>query len=89
MKLFLLLMMTFTGISEQHPAEQLLDQFGLYRVSEQLGYNADNLYDYINGGAEMYRSYGLTGMKGRVYGVLADPAKIELIKYGWEDNSFV
>jgi len=59
--------MIYTNITAQHPVEQLPEQFGAYSVSERLEYNADNLFDYINGGAEMYRSYGLTGMKGCVY----------------------
>ena len=60
-------MMVFTDISAQHPAERLPEQFGAYRMTTQLDYNAENLFDYINGGAEMYLSYGFTGMKGRVY----------------------
>ncbi len=31
-------------------------------------YGPDNLYDYIDGGAELYRSYGFRGMIGRTYG---------------------
>ena len=65
--LFLFFMMIFTEISAQHPVDQLPEQFGAYRVTERLEYTADNLFDYINGGAELYRSYGLKGMKGRVY----------------------
>ncbi len=30
-------------------------------------YGPDNLYDYVDGGAELYRSYGFRGMFGRTY----------------------
>ena len=60
-------MMFFTDNSAQHPVELLPDQFGAYHVSERLDYDAENLFDYINGGAEMYLSYGLKGMNGYVY----------------------
>ena len=60
-------MMIIIDVSAQHPVDQLPEQYGSYRVSERLEYTAENLFDYINGGAELYRSYGLTGMKGRVY----------------------
>jgi len=60
-------MMIFTGISAQHPMDRLPEQFGSYCATERLDYTPDNLFDYINGGAEMYLSYGLAGMKGRVY----------------------
>lgn len=59
--------MIFTGISAQHPMDRLPEQFGSYCATERLDYTPDNLFDYINGGAEMYLSYGLAGMKGRVY----------------------
>ncbi len=59
----------FTGIRAQNPAEQLPEQLGAYRATEQLDYTDENLFEYINGGAEMYLSYGLVGMKGRVYTV--------------------
>jgi len=60
-------MMIFTDISAQHPVDRLPEQFASYRVKERLNYTAVTLFDYINGGAEMYLSYGLAGMKGRVY----------------------
>ena len=60
-------MVICTDILAQHPVERLPELFGAYHVSERLEYNADNLFDYINGGAEMYLSYGFTGMKGRIY----------------------
>ena len=63
----LFLMMIVTDISAQHPADRLPEQFGSYRVTERLDYTAENLFDYMNGGAEMYLSYGLSGMQGRIY----------------------
>ena len=63
----LFLMMIHTDIPAQHPIDGLPEQFAAYRASERLNYTAHNLFDYINGGAEMYLSYGLAGMKGRVY----------------------
>jgi hypothetical protein len=38
-----------------------------YHVSELLDYTGEDLYDYINGGAELYLSYGLSGMTGCKY----------------------
>ncbi len=54
-------------IQAQNPVGQLPDQFQSYQVSEKLSYTDKNLFEYINGGAEMYRSYGLIGMEGRKY----------------------
>ncbi len=65
---FLILMtVTFVDIRAQHPTERLPERFGRYRVTDRPSFTADNLFDYINGGAEMYLSYGLVGMKGCVY----------------------
>ncbi len=36
-------------------------------MTERLDYTNENLFEYINGGAEMYLSYGLVGMKGGKY----------------------
>jgi len=60
-------MMIFSDISAQHPVDGLPEQFAAYRSTDRLNYTATTLFDYINGGAEMYLSYGLVGMKGRVY----------------------
>ena len=65
--LFLFFMMISSNILAQHPVDRLPEQFEAFRATNQLDYNADNLFDYINGGAELYLSYGLVGMKGRVY----------------------
>jgi hypothetical protein len=47
--------------------KHLPEQFDGYKVSEWLDYEGEALYDYINGGAELYLSYGLTGMTGCKY----------------------
>ena len=90
MILLLFFMMIFTDISaQQHPAERLPEQFGPYRVTERLDYNAENLFDYINGGAEMYLSYGLTGMKGRVYSAENLPdVRVEIYEMTEAKNAF-
>ncbi|MDR0714805.1 MAG: hypothetical protein LBF89_11205 [Bacteroidales bacterium] len=61
------LLMMCTTIQSQHPAERLPERFQSYRMSERLNYTPDNLYEYINGAAEMYLSYGLKGMYGCRY----------------------
>jgi hypothetical protein len=45
----------------------LPEQYDAYRVSEWMNYEGEALYDYINGGAELYLSYGLVGMTGCKY----------------------
>ncbi|MDR1602852.1 MAG: hypothetical protein LBS42_10550 [Tannerella sp.] len=47
--------------------KHLPEQFDGYAVSEWLDYEGEALYDYINGGAELYLSYGLAGMTGCKY----------------------
>jgi len=50
------------------PLEIVLpEKFNSYSVSDRLNYTGKELYDYINGGAELYISYGLVGMKGCKY----------------------
>ncbi|MDR1406666.1 MAG: hypothetical protein LBJ23_01295 [Tannerella sp.] len=45
----------------------LPEQYEAYKVSEWMDYEGEALYDYINGGAELYLSYGLVGMTGCKY----------------------
>ena len=40
---------------------------GWHKSGRNRVYGPDNLHDYINGGAELYRSYGFRGMLGRTY----------------------
>jgi len=46
---------------------QLPEQFQTYHISDNLNYVGEDLFDYINGGAELYLSYGLLGMTGAKY----------------------
>jgi hypothetical protein len=55
------------AVQSQNPAERLPLTFHSYRLSERLSYSADHLFEYINGAAELYLSYGLTGMTGCKY----------------------
>ncbi|MDR1594757.1 MAG: hypothetical protein LBS43_09815 [Prevotellaceae bacterium] len=45
----------------------LPEKFDNYQVSNWLDYEGEALFDYINGGAELYLSYGLVGMTGCKY----------------------
>jgi len=47
--------------------KHLPEQLGAYHVAEWLDYEGEALYDYINGGAELYLSYGLKTMVGCKY----------------------
>ncbi|MDR1557655.1 MAG: hypothetical protein LBS88_11620 [Tannerellaceae bacterium] len=46
---------------------QLPEQYQSYKATEWLDFTGEALYDYINGGAELYLSYGLNGMTGCKY----------------------
>jgi len=45
----------------------LPEQYNNYQVDQWLDYEGKALFDYINGGAELYLSYGLKGMTGAKY----------------------
>jgi hypothetical protein len=45
----------------------LPEKFDAYQATEWLDYEGEALFDYINGGAELYLSYGLAGMTGCKY----------------------
>jgi hypothetical protein len=47
--------------------DYLPEQYHSYKVTDRLNYTGEALYDYINGGAELYLSYGLAGMTGCKY----------------------
>jgi len=49
------------------PVAKLPESFQDYKVTDRLDYTGKDLFEYINGGAEMYLSYGLIGMKGYKY----------------------
>lgn len=68
---FLLLMMSCMNLSavvlEKFPVDSLPEEFSSYQITERLNYTGKELYDYINGGAELYISYGLVSMTGCKY----------------------
>jgi hypothetical protein len=49
------------------PVDSLPEHFMSYRAAGKLNYVGQELYDYINGGAELYLSYGLVSMTGCKY----------------------
>ena len=55
------------SIREIFPVGKLPEQFMSYSVTDRLNYTGKELYDYINGGAELYLSYGLVSMTGCKY----------------------
>lgn len=55
------------SVQEDFPAGRLPERFMSYRITDRLNYSGEDLYDYINGGAELYLSYGLTRMTGCKY----------------------
>lgn len=55
------------SIQEKFPVSRLPEQFMSYHVTDTMNYAGKELFDYINGGAELYLSYGLVGMTGCKY----------------------
>jgi hypothetical protein len=43
------------------------DRVGTWQISESKSYTQDNLFEYINGGAELYISFGFTNVSSRIY----------------------
>jgi hypothetical protein len=81
--------MMCSKIQPQHPVEQLPERFQSYRISEQLNYTPDNLFEYINGAAEMYLSYGLVGMRGYRYTADDQPdVTVEIYEMTESRNAF-
>lgn len=62
-------MMTLPGFSESlDPADLLPDSVQGWKAEEPDGrYDYDTLYDYINGGAELYRSFNVRAVLARRY----------------------
>ena len=90
-RFYTILFMTIliNGLHAQNPGDQLPEQVGQYRTSELLDFNDETLFEYINGGAEMYLSYGLKGMKGRVYSAENLPdVTIEIYEMTEAKNAF-
>jgi hypothetical protein len=68
-----------TGMSEvaPDPAALLPDSsLGWKRTDQDHVYGRENLYDYIDGGAELYLSYGFTRLVSRTY---AKPGQPEIV----------
>jgi hypothetical protein len=55
------------SVQEKFPISGLPEQFMSYRVTDKMDFTGKELYDYINGGAELYLSYGLASMTGCKY----------------------
>jgi hypothetical protein len=67
----LLLIMCCTNlpasVREEFPIGRLPEHFMSYQATDKMDFTGKELYDYINGGAELYLSYGLAGMTGCKY----------------------
>jgi hypothetical protein len=63
----LLFSVTADNREDNNPASILPEQYGSYKLSDKLNYTGEDLFDYINGGAEVYLSYGFIGMSGCKY----------------------
>jgi hypothetical protein len=55
------------SVQAEFPVDSLPEHFMSYHASDKLNYVGKELYDYINGGAELYLSYGLVSMTGCKY----------------------
>jgi hypothetical protein len=58
---------SFSAVNEHFPTTKLPETFQAYQATDKLNYTGKELYDYINGGAELYISYGLVSMTGCKY----------------------
>jgi len=61
------IMATAASTQEEFPANALPEQFLNRHATERMKYTGAELYDYMNGGAEVYISYGLVSMTGCKY----------------------
>jgi hypothetical protein len=74
---------------EELPAGRLPEHFLSYRITDRLDYTGEDLYDYINGGAELYLSYGLTRMTGCKYNGDGLPQlTVEIYEMTTPENAF-
>jgi hypothetical protein len=80
---------SFSAIAEKFPADSLPEQFQSYRATDQLNYTEKELYDYINGGAELYLSYGLASMTGCKYsGENLPQVTVEIYEMTSSENAY-
>jgi hypothetical protein len=72
------------------PADyRLPESFLTYRITDRMDYTGEDLYDYINGGAELYLSYGLTRMTGCKYNADGLPQlTVEIYEMTSPENAF-
>ncbi|MBN2366825.1 MAG: hypothetical protein EH225_13310 [Calditrichaeota bacterium] len=60
-----------------------------WKMTEEYVYSAENLYDYIDGGAELYLSYGFENLVSRSYEQHAQPdIIIDIFDMGKSENAF-
>ena len=71
----------YADIQEENPVSILPEQYGSYKLSEKLSYTGEDLYEYINGGAEVYLSYGFIGMSGCKYESESDQNQVAVEIY--------
>jgi hypothetical protein len=67
----------------------LPEKIGDYRITDSMDYVGEALFDYINGGAELYLSYGLKGMTGCKYNGEGLPQiTVEVYEMSSSENAF-
>jgi hypothetical protein len=67
----------------------LPEKIGNYSVTDSMDYVGEALFDYINGGAELYLSYGLKGMTGCKYNGEGLPQiTVEVYEMSSSENAF-
>lgn len=78
--------MTF---AENNLLDQLPETVDGWQASQDTVYTPDNLYDYINGGAELYLSYGFKDVLSRTYVRPEQPdILVDIFDMGRAANSF-
>ena len=65
-----------------------LEVKGWKRPAKPLGYDAKSLYEYIDGGAELYISYGVERVQAFLYAKGKDEIKVDLFDMGSSHNAF-
>lgn len=67
----------------------LPDNLSVYEVSSEESYTKENLYDYINGGAELFNSYGFKKLLTRTYNADGQPEIIvDIFDMGTSQDAF-
>ncbi len=65
------------------------DAISDWKMTEEYSYSPENLYDYINGGAELYLSYGFEALMSRSYEQEGQPdIIIDIFDMGRSENAF-